>query len=257
MPGILREDHGRVRLLRLDRPPSNAINRTLLAELMAELGAAEADEGVRCLVLASAVPKYFSSGLCLDELLGLPEPERPRLFEAMVAAHRRLAASPKPTLAAIEGYALLGGFILTLGCDWRLAAEETARVALSEVRLGLSPTAPLLRLVCGLSGRPGAVKELVLRGATLRAVEALEAGLVDRVLPAAGFAEAVLREAQKLAKLPPRAYAEVRRGLRAALMGDEDRLWAEGMREFHALFSGEEAREGLAAAKEKRKPRWE
>lgn len=255
MDGLERRDHGRVRALRLSRPPSNGLSLALLDALLAELDAAAGEASVRAVVLGSAVPKYFSSGLDLEELLSLPEPERPRLFERMVAVHRRLARLGKPTVAAMEGSALLGGFILALGCDWRLLARETGRVALSEIRIGLSPTTPLLRLVSSLSGRPGIVKDLVLRGATLRAEEAYEAGLVDRLLPAEGFWDEALREAERLAKLPPGAYAAIQGSLRSALL--EDRLWGEGMREFYALFDKEEAREGLLAMRDKRKPRWE
>lgn len=255
MNEIERQDSGRVRVLRLNRPPSNGLGSALLDALLAELDAAAADARVRVVVLGSSSPKYFSSGLDIDEMLGLPGSEQPKLFERMVTTHRRLAGLGKPTVAAIEGYALLGGFILALGCDWRLISEKTGKVALSEVRIGLSPTAPLLRLVSALSGRPGLIKDLVLRGSTLRAEEAYEAGLVDRLLPAESFWDEVLREGERLAKLPPGAYAAIQKSLRSALL--EERLWTEGMLEFRALFGTEEAREGLSAMRDKRKPRWQ
>lgn len=257
VPELLREDAGAVRILTLDRPPSNALTLALLESLERELAAARRDASVRAVVLASAVPKYFSSGLDLEDMFSLPEGRRRLLFDRMISAHRALASLGKPTVAAIEGYALLGGFILTLGCDWRLIAEESGRVALSEVRLGLSPTTALVRLASALTGRPGLVKELVLKGSTLRAKEAFEAGLADRLLPAAGFREEVVREARGLAKLAPAAYAAVQRSLRRALLGDEDALWAESGRELAELLGGAEALEGLSAAKEKRRPRWE
>lgn len=254
---IVREDRGRVRILRLNRPPANTLSLALLAALRQEIDEAGRDPNVRCLLLASALPKYFAAGLDIDEMLGGAEADRSRLFKSMIEVHRRLAALGKPTVAAISGSALLGGFIITLGCDWRYIAAETGKVSLSEVRLGLSPTPTLVRLALGLTGRPGLVKELVLQGKTLRAQEAFEAGLVDGVFPAEGFLEAVTQEAAKLTKLAPGAYAAVQRAVRAALLPEEDTLWKDSQRELESLLMGEESREGLTAMKEKRKARWE
>lgn len=251
------QDHGPVRVLSLNRPPSNPLTLALLEALRHEFSRAQADPSVRSIVLGSSLPKYFSSGLDLDELFSLPESRRGELFRALIGTHRAIAACPKPTVAAVQGYALLGGFILSLACDWRFLAEETGRVALSEIRLGLTPTSALVRQVLALTGRPGLVKELVLKGATLKAKEAFEAGLADRLIPAHGFMESVLKEAEKLAKSPPKAYASVKRAVREAVTGDEDALWNTALEEFEEIFAGEEAKEGLLAMREKRKPRWE
>ncbi len=246
-----------MRALALDRPPSNALNLVLLDALIREIEDARNDPSVRSLLLVSNNPKYFSSGLDLDEMLSFPDTERASLFERMVAVHRALADFPKPTVAAIEGYALLGGFIIALGCDWRLLAEETGKVALSEVRLGLSPGAALVRLVFGLTGKPVLAKELVLKGRTLKAPEALEAGFIDRCYPAEGFRERAFRESEHLAKIAPSAYAAIKKSARAALLPDEDALWRESREEFERILAVKEAQEGLAAMKEKRKPKWE
>jgi enoyl-CoA hydratase len=254
---IVREDQGRVRVLTLDRPPSNSLNLALLDALGREIEAAKQDTEVRSLLLASTNPKYFSSGLDLDEMLSFSGAERSRLFERMIEIHRALAAFPKPTVAAIEGYAFLGGFIVALGCDWRFLAEETGKVALSEVRLGLSPGAALVRLVFALTGKPGLAKELVLKGKTLKAREAFEAGFADRLFPAEGFRDQAFREAELLTKIAPQAYAAIKKSARAALLPDEDRLWDESQKDFQRILAGQEAQEGLAAMKEKRKPKWE
>src|SRR6185295_18727033 len=146
---IVREDIGRVRILSLNRPPANTLNQAMLTSLGAEVDAAKADPGVRALVLSTKIPKYFAAGLDLDEMLGNGAAPTSAGFKKMIEVHRKLATLGKPTVAAISGSALLGGFILTLGCDWRFAAAETGRVSLSEVRLGLSPTATLIRLALG------------------------------------------------------------------------------------------------------------
>ncbi|MBI4386495.1 MAG: enoyl-CoA hydratase/isomerase family protein [Elusimicrobia bacterium] len=254
---VVRQDHDAVRALLLNRPPSNNLSLALLNALIEEVEAVRADPRVRCLVLGSALPKYFSSGLDLSEMLSLPDGQRPEFFHRLMRVHRALRDLSCPTVAAVGGYALLGGFILTLACDVRCIAEESGRVSLSEIRLGLSPTTPLIRLVLAATGRPGLVKELLLQGKTLKASEALAAGLVDDILPSDGFWDAALHKAHQLAKVPPRAYASVKRAVRSALLPNEDELWAQGAREFQELFSGPEAREGIAAMREKRKPRWE
>lgn len=253
----MREDRGKVRCIILNRPPSNNLSLALFNCIDAEIDAAQSDPSVRAILLGSALPKYFSAGLDLTELFSLSDQTRSELFLRMIALHRKLASFPKPTLAAIEGSAFLGGFILALGCDWRLIAEETGRVSLSEVRLGLSPTTPLISLVFSMTGRPGLIKDLILKGKTLRAAEAIEAGIVDKAIPNAGFFDAAVKEAEKLAKLPPNAYAAIKRSLRATMMGNEDELWKNGVDEFETLFSSEEAQEGIRAMFEKRKPKWE
>lgn len=250
------EDHGRVRLLLLDRPPANALSFAMLDAIGREAAQADQDDSVRALVIASALPKYFSPGIDLDEILSLPEGERGRMFSKIAAAHRALAAVSKPTAAAMGGSALLGGFVLVLGCDWRWLSQS-GKVSLSEIRLGLTPGPALLGLACAMTGKPGLVKELVLQGRTLRAQEALEAGLVDAVWPEEGFLEAALREAQMLAKLPPKAYASVKKSLRKTMLPEEDAAWQAAQEEFSRLFCGPEAKEGLLAMKEKRKPRWD
>ncbi|MBI3549145.1 MAG: enoyl-CoA hydratase/isomerase family protein [Elusimicrobia bacterium] len=241
----------------MNRPPSNSLSLELLNALAAEAEAAAKDPSVRCLVLASTSSKYFSSGLDLEQLLDPKAPDRGLLFKRMVAAHQAWAAVPKPTVAAIEGAAILGGYVIALSCDWRFMAAETGKAALSEVRLGLSPTISLIRLITRMTGRPGTIKSMILQGKTIRAQEAADAGLVDELLPAEGFLDAVLREADRLSKLPPTAYASIKRDLRAAQLPDEPQRWEESTGELMRLYAGEESSEGLAAVKEKRKPRWE
>ncbi len=247
----------KVRVLIFNHPPSNNLSLSFFDALEGELEAATLDPNTRAVLLTSAIPKYFSAGLELSELFSAEEKNRSQLFLRLVSLHKKLAHFPKPTVAAIEGSAFLGGFVLALGCDFRLIAEETGRVSLSEIRLGLSPTIPLISIVSAMSGRPGLIKDLILKGKTLRSGEALEAGLVDHILPNSNFFETALKEADKLAKLPPRAFSAIKNSLRAAVLGEEENLWQKGLEEFNALFAGEEAQEGVRAMFEKRKPKWE
>ena len=235
---------GGVRVLALDRPPENALSRGLLGELRAALGAARAEGSVKALVLASENPKLFSSGLDLAELspeAGLgTEP-----FKALIDTHRELAAFPKPSVAAVNGLAVLGGWILALACDARVFAED-AKATLSEVRLGLTPTEALVRTSLSVCRDPGAVRTMVLRGTPLDAAEARAAGLADAVRPAAELRAAAVKEAKSLARVPSHAYAAVKRDLRAAWGLDDDALWRRSLTAFEAVFP--QARAALAAA---------
>jgi enoyl-CoA hydratase/carnithine racemase len=246
------ETHGRVRVLRLANPPANVLAVALLKRLKTEIAAAAADDGVRCLMLASAYPRYFSTGLDLGEMLALPPERRGEVFGELFAVYHDLLAFPKPTLAAINGSAILGGWILAMGCDFRFLSEGTGRIALSEVRMGLSPGTELVERLSRLSSSPTLVKELVLKGKTLRADEALAGGFVDRLVPQEALEEEALKEARQLCKLPLTAYASVKRSLNGTNRGLSEATLAE----FGRLLAGPEAEEGVLAMREKRRPRF-
>jgi len=248
-------DEGSVRVVTLTRAPGNTLGIAVLAELRAEIDRASADPKVRAIVLASGLPKYFSSGLDLMEIMALPEGERPKAFEGLLNCYRALLSAPKPVVGSLSGAAILGGWILAMGCDWRVMAEESGKAALSEVRLGLTPTPALVTRLSALASDQRVVKEMVLRGKTLRAPETFAAGLVDELAPEAEVFERSLTLARRLAKSAPAAFASLKKGLNASFLSEE--LWARSMSEFNLLIAGNEAREGMAAMRDKRRPRWE
>ena len=194
-------------------------------------------------------------GLDLVEIMALPEAERPKAFEALLSCYRALLSCPKPVVASLSGAAILGGWIIAMGCDWRVMAEESGKAALSEIRLGLTPTPALVTRLSALALDQRVVKEMVLRGKTLRAPEALAAGLVDEVVPEAEVLERSLVLAKRLAKSAPAAFAALKRGLNTPFLSEE--LWTRSLSEFNILIAGTEAREGMAAMRDKRRPRWE
>lgn len=254
MSGLRVRDEGLVRVLTLSRPPGNTLDLATLADLRSAALAVAQDASARALVLESDLPRYFSSGLDLDEMASLPEGRRREPFEALIAAYRALRAVSKPTVAAMSGSGLLGGWILAMACDWRLLAEG-AKVSLAEIRAGLTPTTALIARLRELSSDPRAVKEMVLRGASLGGAQAAAASLVDEVLPEGEVRAASLALARRLAKSPPRAYAAVKRALSSG--GDDDARWSQALSEFSESFEGEEGREGVSALRAKRRPRWE
>jgi enoyl-CoA hydratase/carnithine racemase len=236
----------RVRLIRLNRPPANLMTLDVLRRLREEAVSAGKDAGTRAVVVASDLPKYFSAGLDLSAGHSL------ELFSGLLEMYRAWLELPKPTVAAINGTAILGGWILSMAMDYRYMTPD-GKIALSESRYGISPTKLLITRALELSGDPRTVKELVYRGRTLRAQEAYEARLVDELVPESELRERALKEARQLAKMAPRASASVKKALRR----DISAIWQESLDDFRALYDSDEGREGLASLIEKRRPRWE
>jgi enoyl-CoA hydratase len=142
-----------------------------------------------------------------------------------------------------------------MACDFRIMARENGRIALSEIRYGLTPTALLSGRLREISSDPSLVKEMLLRGKTLKAEEALSGRFVDRLVSLENLNEETLREARLLCRQAPSAYAAVKKAMRAWNL--EERLWKESLEDFKMQFETPEATEGVAAMRDKRRPRWE
>jgi len=252
---LIKEQFEKVRVLRLATPPSNVLNLNLLETLKREIVEAADDAQVRCLVLASSYPRYFSTGLDLDELAGLPRERQAEPFAALLGCHRALREFPKPTLAAVSGAALLGGWILAMACDFRLLSKEHGKIALSEIRLGLTPSGILVKRLMEISASPSLVREMALRGRALRWEKALAGGFVDRVVEAERLNDEALKEAHSLAKLAPAAYASIKRALARRAPGDDEALRQESREDFDRLLATSAAQDGIKAMREKRRPR--
>lgn len=166
------EDHGAVRVLRMDRPPANATGWALRLALQAALDEAGANPGVGMLVL-TGTGRFFSAGADIAEL-GTPENTMaPRLRDLC----NSFEASLKPVLAAINGFAYGGGCELALACASRIVAPD-ARIALPEVKLGLIPGAGGTQRLPKLVGRTAA-REMILTGESIDAARAVAIGLAD------------------------------------------------------------------------------
>ncbi|MFC7300471.1 enoyl-CoA hydratase/isomerase family protein [Cognatiluteimonas weifangensis] len=182
MTGLVQTiDHGAVRELRLARPPVNALDPQLCADLVAAVAAA-VDAGAQGLVLAGG-PKVFSAGLDVPYLVALGD-DRAALraaWEGFFEAARALAQAPVPVVAAIDGHAPAGGCVLALCCDYRVMASGPFAIGLNETRVGL--VAPegiqhLLRRVVG----PYRAERLLVAGELVEAERALALGLVDELV---------------------------------------------------------------------------
>ena len=221
----------------------NALNVETLTELRDRLLELADDADTRVVVLTGAGEKAFVAGADIKYMSGL-EPDQAKAWGALGhEAGRLLETMPKPTIAAINGFALGGGCELALACDIRYASSR-AKLGQPEINLGIVPgwggTQRLAR-VCGV----GVAKELIMTGRAIDAEEALRIGLVTAI--ADPVLDKALEAARELAAKSPVALSLAKRLVNlapAALDVEAD--------EFGELFASEDAKEGLAAFVEKR-----
>jgi enoyl-CoA hydratase len=246
---VLVEQRGRVGLLTLNRPQAlNALNDALMDELGAALMALDADDGVGALVLAGST-RAFAAGADIAAMKDLSFLDAYR-GDYITRNWEVLRRVRKPVIAAVCGYALGGGCELAMACDIIIAADD-AKFGQPEIKLGIIPGAGGTQRLPRAVGKAKAM-DLVLSGRMMDALEAERAGLVSRVVPAAQ----VLDEAIALgAIIGAHSLASVLMAKEAVNRAYEMPL-AEGMlferRLFHALFSTQDQKEGMAAFIEKR-----
>ncbi|WP_370327870.1 enoyl-CoA hydratase/isomerase family protein [Euzebya sp.] len=225
------DDRG-VATITLDRPQAaNARNQQMRDELAEVYTRVATDDAVRVVVLTGAGDRHFCAGMDLKEAAG---PETPLERRTRLRASRdieQLARLPRPTIAAINGAALGGGFEMALACDLRVMADE-ATVGLTEVDHGLMPGGGGTQRLPRLIGTARAT-ELIFLGTRLRGPEAARLGLVNRSVPRVQLAAAVDELAGALAAKPPEALRAVKE---AMLAGAELPLAAAIDRELDGLL---------------------
>ena len=245
-----------VATLTLNRPDRlNTITPQMIEEIDRALAGLERDEGVRCLVITGAGEKAFSAGADVTSFGDVSKSHKVwALSKRTQEVFTRLANFPKPTIAAIDGYAFGGGCELALACDFRIVSRRS-KIGQTEVNLGLIPGAGGTQRLVRLIGLAKA-KELVLLGSRLTAEEAGAVGLVTRVVDNDAFHASVRELAEKLAKGPPVALRLAKSLLnRAADMPLDAALEAESAA-FGLVTSTEDIFEGIQAFMEKREPKF-
>jgi len=247
---VIRVDReGAVVTLTIDHPPANAINGDVVNGLAEGLAIAEADATCRALIITGSGPKFFSAGADITAF-GDGSDAIGRAMELTIG----IEASRLPVIAAVNGIAFGGGCELTLACDIRLAAR-TARFGQPEIKLGIIPgwggTQRLPRLI----GRARA-SELLLTGDPIDAERALAIGLVSEVVEADDLLAAARRWAELIAARAPLAIAATKRVMRAGAHLPLIDALEEERKEFSALFSTEDAAEGISAFLQKREAAW-
>lgn len=247
---IVPEQRGAVLLVRIERPKVlNALNTTVMNELSVCLGAADRDDAVRAIVITGS-EKAFAAGADIAEMAGLAFPD---IYGAdLFSEWERFAATRKPVIAAVAGYALGGGCEVVMMADIVIAAD-TARFGQPEIKLGIMPGMGGTQRLTRLVGRAKAM-DLVLTGRLMDAAEAERAGLVSRVVAADKLLDEALATAETIAGYSRPATLMAKEAVKRA----EEISLAEGLRFerrlFHSLFATEDQKEGMAAFVDKRKP---
>jgi len=250
---LLVEQHDAVLLVTLNRPRAlNALNGQLLSELSAVVARVASDAGVRALVLTGAGDRAFVAGADITELAALDAESARRFAASGQSVFGALERLGKPSIAAINGFALGGGCELAMACTLRLAAD-TAQLGQPEVDLGLIPGFGGSQRLARLIGH-GRALALLLGGHQIGAEEAERIGLVNRVVPAVHLKTEAMALAQQLAAKAPLA---VRYLLNAVYAGAD--LPLEQALQLEATLFGLSAstadmKEGTRAFLEKRKP---
>lgn len=249
---ILVERHGRVGLVRLNRPKAlNALNAQLMKELMEALSALDADPEIGALVVTGS-ERAFAAGADIKEMMDATPVEM--LSRDPIGVFDRIRKITKPVIAAVSGWCLGGGSELAMSCDM-IVASETAQFGQPEINLGVIPGAGGTQRLTKAVGKALAM-EMVLNNRTLSAQEAAHFGLVNRVVPAERYLDEALALAAEIASRAPLA---LRLGKEAVNHAFESFLadgLAEERRAFYLLFASKDQKEGMRAFAEKRPAVW-
>lgn len=235
----------------INRPPYNVLDIGSMEELNAALDTAAADTSAKAVLLTGSGEKAFSAGV---EVADHTPDKVDRMIEVFGDIFRRLERIPIPTVAALNGVALGGGCELAIGCDMIVAASH-AKIGQPEIKLGVFP--PIAAALLPKLIAPGKAYELVLGGENLTADEALKWGLVNKVWPKEEFAAGVQTYLAQFLGLSRVALVLTKKAMRAA----RGRPFLDGLARadeiyLKELMATDDAREGLAAFIEKRKPVW-
>lgn len=250
MPTVKHSIADHVARVTIARPEArNAIDARVRQELADLLDRLAQDDDVRALVLAGEGGKAFVSGADIPELRD--RTHRDAFFAVNAALFQKLEDFPRPTLAAIEGYALGGGLELALACDLRVVARG-ARLGLPEVTLGIFPSAGATHRLPRLIGL-GRTRELVYTGRILTADEASALGMVERVVDDGRALEAAVDIARQIALNSALAVQVAKVALNAAARG-ADPAAIEKLGQ-SLLFDSPDKRERMTAFLEKRRKR--
>jgi enoyl-CoA hydratase/3-hydroxyacyl-CoA dehydrogenase len=245
------ETRGNVAIAWLANAPMNAISPDVIRDLGAVWEKVKADDGVGAMVIASSIPVVFSAGADIKAFTQMDEGAGEELLHTAHALLRDFGTDSTATIAAVNSIAFGGGCELAMACDVRLGAEA-AVFGQPEIKLGIVPgfggTQRLPRLV-----GPNKALEMNLVGDAVLAWQALEHGLVNRVVPDHELFEAALMWAGKLAGQAPVARAQIKQ---ASHKGDLDEGIEAEKQAFATAFASEDAKEGIAAFLSKRTPKW-
>ena len=243
---VTERPHEHVALVRLNRPKVlNALSNALVTQLAETFEALDADGATRAIVLLGD-ERAFAAGADIAEFAA----EGPQLD-----VWDRLWAVGIPVVAAVRGVALGGGLELAMSCDLLIVADD-ARLGQPEINLGVMPGAGGTQRLTRAVGKTLAT-EMVLLGRELSGREAELHGLANRAVPAERVVPVALGAAKRIAQQAPQAVRAAKRAIARAFEASLHAGLIDERRAFYDLLASEDAREGVAAFLEKRRPRWQ
>jgi len=249
---ILVEKKGAVTLVTLNRPQAlNALNSTVLKELIDAFAAYDADADQRCLVLTGS-EKAFAAGADIKEMQaqGFADMYGSNFF----AGWEKVTRTRKPWIAAVAGFALGGGCEVAMMADFIIAADS-AKFGQPEIKLGVTPGMGGSQRMARAIGKAKTM-EMCLTGRMMDAEEAERSGLVARVVPADVLLDEAMKTAEAIAGMAPLAAVATKEMVNAAF----EMPLAQGInferRLFHGLFGTEDQKEGMSAFVDKRAAEW-
>jgi enoyl-CoA hydratase/carnithine racemase len=250
---VLVDKKDMIGLVTLNRPEEmNTFNVPFAGALNEALRNLDQDDEVRVVVIRAA-GKHFSTGISLPEFQGKSPKELREFLVLMDEFYHTIPRMKKPVIASVKGYALANGAGLVFACDLAVAAED-AKFGTTAINVGLICLGPAVPMVRSL-GRKKTL-EMVLTGDIISAAEAERLGLIHKVVPAEELEASTIKLAAKLAKKSPLAVQIGKTGI----YGMSDTPYHQALDYMDELFaslcSTEDAREGIEAFQEKRKPVW-
>jgi len=228
--------------IRLDRPKMNALNVQVQEEIRAAATAAAEDDAVRAVVIYGG-ERVFAAGADIKEMADMSYADMVKRSGPLQSSLSAVAAIPKPTVAAITGYALGGGCELALCADYRIAAED-AKLGQPEILLGIIPGAGGTQRLSRLIG-PSKAKDLIYTGRFVDAHESLQIGLVDKVVPAAEVYDAAVGWASQFSRGAALALRAAKEAIDAGLGVDLATGLEIERQQFAGLFATEDRAIGM------------
>jgi len=248
---VLTEIHGKVGLIRLNRPEAlNALNTDVIAGIGAAIDAFEADENIGCIVITGN-EKAFAAGA---DIGAMKDYDYMHAYKAdyITNGWERIKTARKPVIAAVSGFALGGGCEMAMMCDMIYAAD-TAKFGQPEIKLGTMPGLGGSQRLPRAVGKAKAM-DMCLTARMMDATEAERAGLVARIIPAASLLDETLKAAQTIAGFSLPVIMMIKESVNRAFESSLNEGLLFERRVFHATFALEDQKEGMAAFAEKRKP---
>lgn len=239
-----------VALIELNRPKElNALNRELMLEIRDTLRLLDDDDAVRVIILTGG-EKVFAAGADIKQMANATAIDMLNIDQ--FSTWDQIKKTKKPLIAAVSGFALGGGCELAMTCDM-IVASETARFGQPEIKIGTMPGAGGTQRLTRAVGKTIAM-EMVLSGRFLTATEALQYGLVNRIVPAELLIDETLKLAREIASKSPVAVKLAKEAVNATFNNTLDEGLLFERKNFYLTFASEDQKEGMAAFVEKRNP---